>query len=108
MAKRKHRVVVAKEARDDLRKELNYLRRRRSDQAARHVNKGIQDTIKSLDTFPERHGKLHRISDDDRTYRFVPKWSYLIIYRIAKTVVRVVSIFNSNQDDSKLDDLKGR
>jgi plasmid stabilization system protein ParE len=108
MAKRKHRVVVAKEARDDLRKELDYLRRRRSDQVARHVNRGIQETIKSLDTFPERHTKLHRISDEKRTYRFVPQWSYLIIYRVAQTVVRVVSIFNASQDDDKLDELKGR
>ena len=108
MAKRKHRVVVAKEARDDLRQELNYLRRCRSDEVARHVNKGIQETIKSLDTFPDRHSKLERISDDERTYRFVPKWSYLIVYRVAKMVVRVVSIFNANQDDEKLDNLKGR
>ncbi len=108
MAKRKHRVVVAPEARDDLRRELNYLRRERSDRVARHANRGIQDTIKSLETFPERHTKLHRISDEKRTYRFVPKWSYLIVYRVAKAVVRVVSIFNANQDDDKLNDLKGR
>ncbi|MEL6277192.1 MAG: type II toxin-antitoxin system RelE/ParE family toxin, partial [Bacteroidota bacterium] len=89
MAKRKYHIVIAKEAQDDLRKELNYLRRKRSDQTARYVNKGIQDIIKTLDTFPERHGKLHRISDSNRTYRFVPKWAYMIIYRVEKAVVRI-------------------
>ncbi|OAV43585.1 type II toxin-antitoxin system RelE/ParE family toxin [Lewinella sp. 4G2] len=108
MARRKHRVVIAKEARDDLREELKYLRQRRSIEVARHVNRGIQETIRSLDTFPERHSMLEKISDGERTFRFVPKWSYLIVYRVTKMEVRIVAIFNAHQDDEKIDGLKGR
>lgn len=109
MAKRKYRVVIAPEARDDLRKELNYLRRKRSAQTARHVRDGIQDEINKLDHLPNRHPKLHRISDENRTYRFAPKWAYMIIFRIEEAIkrVRVVSIFGGRQSRDKIDDIKG-
>jgi plasmid stabilization system protein ParE len=110
MAKRKYRVVIAPEARDDLRQELNYLRRNRSTQTARYVRDGIQDEISKLDHLPKRHPKLHRISDENRTYRFAPKLAYLIIFRIEEAIkqVRVVSIFNGRQSRDKVDDIKGQ
>ena len=110
MAKRKHRVVIAPEARDDLRKELNYLRRKRGDAVARKVNKGLQKSIKSLDTFPEKHRVVEQISSSKRKYRLLPKWSYLIIYRVEKVLkqVRIVSIFSSSRDPEEIDKIKGR
>lgn len=110
MAKRKYRVVVAPEARDDLRKELGYIRRKWSTKRAKIVNDGINEEIRKLDRLPSRHPILHRISNEEKTYRFVPKWTYLIIFRIEQAVkrVRVVSIFAARQDPDKLDDLKGQ
>ncbi len=110
MAKRKYQVVVAPEARDELRDELSYIRRKWSVKRAKTVNDGINDAIAELNSLPNRHPKLHRISDEERTYRFVPKWSYMIIFRIEEAIrrVRVVSIFSSSQNPDKIDDIKGR
>lgn len=111
MAKRKkYRVVIAPEARNDLRKELSYISENASLQSARYVNQGIQEVLSELFYMPERHPRLHRISSKERIYRFVPKWSYIIIFRVEEAVqrVRVVSIFNARQAPDKLDTLKGK
>lgn len=104
-----YRVVIAQEARDELRKELAYIRRKSSIQSARHVNRGIQEAIKSLVTFPKRHERMKQIGTDQRVYHSFPKWSFLIIYRVEESVlrVRVVSIFNTNQDPDKIEDIDG-
>jgi len=109
MAKQ-YRVVIAQEARDELRKELAYIRRRSSAQQAKNVNRGIQEAIKSLATFPARHQIMEQIGTDQRVYHSFPKWSFLIIYRVEEKVlrVRVVSIFNTNQNPDKIEDVDGR
>lgn len=50
------------------------------------------------------------ISDDERTYRFIPKWAYMIIYRVEELLkrVRVVGIFSTDQDPENVDEIKGR
>jgi plasmid stabilization system protein ParE len=111
MAKgKKYRVVIALEARNDLHKELSYISENASVQTARYVNKGIQDVLSKLSYMPERHPRLHRISSEERIYRFVPKWSYIIIFRVEEAIrqVRVVSIFNARQAPNKLDDIKDK
>lgn len=109
MAKQ-YRVIIAQEARDELRKELAYIRRRSSARQAKNVNRGIQEAIKSLATFPERHQKMEQIGTEQRVYHSFPKWSFLIIYRVEEKIlrVRVVSIFNTNQNPDKIDDIDGR
>jgi plasmid stabilization system protein ParE len=109
MAKQ-YRVVIARQARDELRKELDYIRRRSSVQQAKNVNRGIQEAIKSLATFPKRHQKMEQIGTEQRVYHSFPKWSFLIIYRVEEKVlrVRVVSIFNTNQKPDKIEDINGR
>ena len=109
MAKQ-YRVVIAAEARNELRKELDYIRRESSAAQARRVNTELQKVIKSLATFPNRHGKLAEISTDQKEYRTYPKWSFMIIYRVEEdgVQVRVVSIFNTNQHSEKIDDIEGR
>lgn len=105
-----YRVVIAREARDELRKELAYIRRKSSIQSARYVNRGIQEAIKSLAIFPKRHERMEQIGTEQRIYHSFPKWSFLIIYRVEEEVlrVRVVSIFNTNQNPDKIDDIDGR
>jgi len=107
---KKYRVVVSMEARDDLKRELDYIRRKWSVQRAKIVRDGISKAITKLDTFPGAHPKLHRICTEERTYRFVPKWSYLIIFRIEieEDQVRVVSIFSSDQEPENVDKIKER
>jgi len=110
MAKRKYKVIIAPEARDDLKRETNYIRRKWSDKRAKQVQNGILDEIDKLDTLPNRHPTHKRISDDERTYRFIPKWAYMIIYRVEELLkrVRVVSIFSTDQDPENVDEVKGR
>ncbi|MCO6492143.1 MAG: type II toxin-antitoxin system RelE/ParE family toxin [Phaeodactylibacter sp.] len=110
MAKRKYQVIIAPEARDDLWKELEYIRRKGSVEGAKLVNEGILDEIGKLASFPGRHPILHRISSDERTYRFVPKWAYLVIFRVEEKIkrVRVVSIFAARQDPEKIEEIVGR
>jgi plasmid stabilization system protein ParE len=105
-----YQVVISVEARTDLRHELEYIRKKSSLDQARRVNDELQQAIRSLATFPERHGKLEQIGTKQRVYRFLPKWSFMIIYRVEESVfrVRVVSIFCSSQDPAKLEDIKGR
>lgn len=110
MVGRKYKVIVSPEARDDLRRELDYIRRKWSVQRARIVRDGITQEIAKLENLPNRHPKLHRISSEERVYRFVPKWDYLIIFRIEvdqEDHVRVVSIFSSSQNPDNIDTLKG-
>jgi len=92
------------------RKELDYIRRRSSVQQAKNVNRGIQEAIKGLATFPARHQKMEQIGTEQQVYHSFPKWSFLIIYRVEEEVlrVRVVSIFNTNQNPDKIDDIDGR
>lgn len=110
MAKRKYKVVIAPEARDDLKREATYIRRKWSDKRAKQVQNGILDEIDKLDTLPNRNPVHKRISDDDRTYRFIPKWAYMIIYRVEELLkrVRVVGIFSTDQDPENVDEIKGR
>ncbi len=106
----KYQIVVSPEARDDLKRELDYIRRKWSVQRAKLVRDGISKVIAQLDTFPDAHPKLHRICTEERTYRFVPKWAYLIVFRIEieKSQVRVVSIFSSDQEPKNADKIKAR
>lgn len=105
----RYEVVVSPEARDDLKRELDYIRRKWSVQRAKIVRDGISEAIAKLDTFPSSYPKLHRISTEERTYRFIPQWSYLIVFRIEIEVdrVRVVSIFSSDQEYENIDKIQG-
>jgi len=71
------------------RKELDYIRRRSSVQQAKNVNRGIQEAIKGLATFPARHQKMEQIGTEQQVYHSFPKWSFLIIYRVEEEVLRV-------------------
>jgi len=93
-----YQIAISQRADDDLEQTLNYvLRRSRSVSVAEKVRQGIVDTIYSLEVLPYRNPKF--IPGND-LYRYMPKWSYLIIYKVieeAKTVL-VVEIGHSSQD----------
>lgn len=110
MAQRKYQVVIAPEARDDLKREVTYIRRKWSNKRARYVQNGLLDAVDSLDTAPRRHGKHTALSNEEREYRFLPKWAYLIVYRIEDALmrVRVVSIFHTSRNPDDLEEIKGR
>ena len=72
-----YQVVIATEARNELRKALDYVRRNSSLQQAQYVNAKIQESVAELRTLPERHRRLEYIGSDQRVYRTLPKWSFL-------------------------------
>lgn len=110
MAKGKYRVIITPEARDDLKREIDFIRRKWSAARAGNVQNDLLDEIDKLDTFPNRHPEHQGLTNQRHTYRFVPKWSYLIIYRVEEDLkrVRVVSIFSTAQNPENIDDVQGR
>jgi len=93
-----YQIAISQRADDDLDQILNYiLRKSRSVSVVEKVRQGIIDTIYTLEVLPYRNPKF--IPGND-LYRYIPKWSYLIIYKVieeAKTVL-VVEIGHSSQD----------
>lgn len=43
---------------------------------------------------------------NDKRYRFIPKWSYKIIYKRTVKEVIILDVFNVNQNPQKLEKLK--
>lgn len=102
-----YKVVISGRAQKSLTKIINYLRRTKSDQTANHVRKGLLAEINKLKTLPNRHPVLKKSEKTNNTYRFIPKWSYMIIFTVQdeKDKVIVIELFHTSQDDDKLEDL---
>jgi plasmid stabilization system protein ParE len=107
---KKYQVKILPQARKGLREQMAYVRRRSSDAQAKKVRKAILETVKSLETFPESHERLHEICDEHTIYRRTFKWDYRIIYRINEETVTVlvVDIDNTVDDPQKLLDRFGK
>lgn len=75
-----------------------------SKQGAKSVFDTILDLGDSLSTLPSRFPIEVIISNYDQEYRFIPKWSYKIIYTIHenKDQVIIARIFNTNQHPTRL------
>jgi mRNA-degrading endonuclease RelE of RelBE toxin-antitoxin system len=107
---KKYQIKILPEARKGLREQMDYVRRRSSDAQAKKVRKAILETVKTLETFPTSHEKLHEICDEQIIYRRTFKWDYRIIFRINKETITVlvVDIDNTVDDPQKLLDRFGK
>ncbi|MEZ5042494.1 MAG: type II toxin-antitoxin system RelE/ParE family toxin [Saprospiraceae bacterium] len=89
----------------ELKELVDYIASDSSIDHAQKVRDGIIDIIASLETMPARNA-IHRTATKKKyTYRYAPKWSYKIVYRIEEEppTVNVVSIFHTSQHPIRLD-----
>ena len=89
---KKYQVQILPQARQGIRQLMAYIRRRESDARARSVRKAILEKIRSLDSLPESHEKLHEICDEQTVYRRVFQWDFRIIFQIVDDELRVLVV----------------
>ena len=95
MNMRKYKVVLAKEAKDDLENIHNYIKDASSEQNADIVTMKILKKISSFDVFPERSEIF--VKKDDSFLRATTSGKYRINYTVSKpkkevVIVRIISI----------------
>ena len=89
------RIIFARAARDDLVEIWKYLQPRSLDSAVRVVEE-IESSIRKLAEMP---GMGHGRADvRDPRYRFWKVYSYIIVYRHERKVLRVVRIVHGARD----------
>jgi plasmid stabilization system protein ParE len=103
----KYKVLTTAEAADQLQNILDYITETDSLGKARIVSKGILGTIKSLKSFPNGYSIYRTIKETKFTYRSIPKWNYLIIYRVEEDPpkVLVVTIASARQSKERIEQL---
>ncbi len=102
-----YQVDVSSETEKDIRKIFDYLLDSSSENVALKVSIGIADTIEKLEKMPTGNPIQHNISSEKRTFRFIKKWKYKIIYYVDEDakIVKVVAVRHSSQHPDKLKDL---
>ena len=100
-----YKVITVAQALDQLKSILEYIIERDSIGKAQIAHDGIIKTIESLKTMPYRNSVYRTVKKTKKTYRFVPQWSYNIIYRIEDDppVVNVVTIANASQSSKEIE-----
>ncbi len=100
----KERYVLAPEAVADLVEIWRYIMKQSSIEMANHVESVIRDRIAFLASHP---GAGHwRKNLTDRAVKFLPVYSYLIVYRPDTKPLQVVSILHGRRDVGQI--LKSR
>ena len=97
-----YKVVVSNLAKSDLRSIVSYISEVESISMAKYVERGILSEMKKLVYFPSAYPKDEYASTNERTIRFVVKWSYKILFYIDLNSVQVVGIFHMAQNPDKL------
>lgn len=107
-------VIVTPEARDGLRKIVEYLEEEVSLQTAKKVRNAILDGVDTLIERPASHGYMNILNDNEDGIKYrrvlVLKGKYVIIYTIVqtKTEVRVVEISRSDRGPEHWEEVKTR
>jgi len=84
-----YRVIWSEQAKDDLR-EIYYYIFEQSKQGANSVFDTLLDLGDSLTTMPRRFPVEVLLADAENDYRFLPKWSYKIVYLVQEDRDRVI------------------
>ena len=102
---KKYQVVISGRAQRSLNRISNYIAETASDEAAVKVEKGLLEAALNLTTLPNRHPILHR-TKKGTIYRYVPKWSYKIIFTVeeGESNVIVIEMFHSSQDPAQVEE----
>lgn len=103
---KKYQVVISGRAQRSLNWIVNYLIETASDEAAIKIEKELLEAALNLTHLPNRHPILHR-TKKGTIYRYVPKWSYKIIFTVdeGNSNVIVIEMFHGSQDPKRLEEL---
>ena len=97
-----YKVVISDLAKIDLQNIVNYISEIESITMAKYVERGLLSEMKKLTHFPTAYPKDKYASSNERTIRFLVKWSYKILFFIDIKTVQVVGIFHTAQNPDKL------
>jgi plasmid stabilization system protein ParE len=97
-----YKVVISDLAKADLQNIVRYISEIESITTAKYVERGILSEMKKLEHFPTSYPKDKYASTNEKTIRFLVKWSYKILFFIDINKVNVVSIFHTAQNPEKL------
>ena len=97
-----YKVAVSDLAKSDLQNIVSYISETESVAMAKYVERGILSEMKKLVHFPTAYPKDKYASTNEKTIRFLVKWSYKILFFIETNKVHVVGIFHTAQNPDKL------
>lgn len=92
-------IVWSEEAKNDLQEIFDYI----SEDSPKNAEMVVRTFVKiadSLELFPYKFPKEPFI--DDESVRFVPKWSFKLIYKILPDKIIILNIFHTSQNPEKL------
>jgi len=105
MVKKKVNVIWDNEAVKSLKEIISFIKKD-SPQSAKKVKKEILALAKTLIKFPEKYSKeLYYISNDG-SIRYVPIYSYKIIYQITSTEIIILDIFHTSRNPEEISKYK--
>lgn len=101
----RYKVVIVAQALDQLQKIVEYVKENDSEGRARIVHQGIVEAIESLQSMPYRNPAYETTKKLKYSYRYFPKWSFNIIYRVEDDAqaVYVITIVNAAQQRKKVE-----
>ena len=97
-----YKVIISDLAKVDLQNIVSYISEAESIATAKRIERGILSEMKRLEHFPIAFPIDQYASTDERTIRFLVKWSYKILFFIDINKVNVVGIFHTAQNPDKL------
>lgn len=100
MVIKKSKVIISNKARASLRSYIKYIKEEVSTEMAEHVRAGILKKCSELKNFSEYSVERY-LETDDKKYRSVTQWNFLIIYTIKGDTVRILNIIHTSQHPEK-------
>ncbi|MBC5643997.1 type II toxin-antitoxin system RelE/ParE family toxin [Parabacteroides sp. BX2] len=99
-----YKVVFSDLAIADLNDIVQYITENESYTCAKHVERELLRTAKSLTTFPNGYAKDEYASTPDLTVRFITKWNYKLDYTVQDDIVIIAAIFHCSRNPIRLKD----
>jgi plasmid stabilization system protein ParE len=87
-------------------KNIYYFIKKDSPQSAKKVKKEILALAKTLIKFPEKYSKELYYVSNDGSIRYVPIYSYKIIYQITSTEIIILDIFHTSRNPEEISKYK--
>jgi len=103
------KVIITPQALNQLYRIVNYIQKQGSNQNATIIYNGLIEAIESLKIMPKRNPVYRTVGKKRYEYRYQPKWSFNIIYRIeeAPPKVYIVTIAAAARDRAGIEAMLG-
>ena len=105
MVTKKYKVSWHRNAKHSLRLIYNYIKKG-SVSSARKVKAAILQETRKLNTSPERYSKEYFMKEESGNFRYIPIWSYKIIYEVTETKVIILEIFHTSRSPDEIQNIK--